>query len=170
MAYRNKLYVAFDGDNDMRYYNLLKAWRDNDKIDFGFFNAHAINEARDSSQTESIRAQLRERLRNSKLFLLLVGERTRFLTRFVAWEIHYAHGISLPIVVANLNNRRGYDDTRCPSEVLEGNVYTVHIPFERAIVKYAVDNVPNHYRQNRQEGGAARAYPGSVYRQLGLPT
>jgi len=78
--YRNKLYIAFDGDNDMRYYRLLEAWRDNDHIDFGFFDAHDINYARDASQTESIRAQLRERMQNSNLMLLLVGERTRYLS------------------------------------------------------------------------------------------
>ena len=26
MAYRNKTYVAFDGDKDIRYYRLMKAW------------------------------------------------------------------------------------------------------------------------------------------------
>ena len=26
MAYRNKTYICFDGDNDMLYYNLMKAW------------------------------------------------------------------------------------------------------------------------------------------------
>ena len=36
MAYRNKVYVAFDGDNDMSYYNLLKAWNANENIDFTF--------------------------------------------------------------------------------------------------------------------------------------
>jgi len=47
--YRNKLYVAFDGDEDMHWYNTLKMWRDNENIDFGFYDAHDINIARDSS-------------------------------------------------------------------------------------------------------------------------
>ncbi|MGH7930486.1 MAG: TIR domain-containing protein [Candidatus Binatia bacterium] len=170
MAYRNKTYVAFDGDNDMRYYNILKAWRDNDHIDFGFFDAHNLNCARDTSQTESIRDQLRERMRNSRLMLLLVGENTRYLTRFVAWEIKYAHKIDLPIVVANLNNTRAYDATRCPTTVLDGDVYTLHIPFRRDIVKYAVDNFPGEYRQykGRLGYGAVSSYPASVYRRFGL--
>ena len=37
MAYRNKTYVCFDGDTDMRYYNLMKAWKQNDNTDFNFY-------------------------------------------------------------------------------------------------------------------------------------
>ena len=31
MAYRNKTYVAFAGDNDIHYYRLMKAWRQTDR-------------------------------------------------------------------------------------------------------------------------------------------
>ena len=48
MAYRNKTYVAFDGDNDMRYYQLMKAWNQNDSTSFNFHDAHDINSARDT--------------------------------------------------------------------------------------------------------------------------
>lgn len=168
MAYRNKTYVAFDGDKDMHYYRLLEAWRDNDKIDFGFLDAHDINYARDSSKTESIRAQLRERLKNSKIMLLLVGESTARLTRFVEWEIDYAHKIDLPIVVANLNKKRSYDSSRCPSAVLDGNVYTVHISYERDIIKLALDDFPGEYSRKKSDGGAMRYYADSVYKKLGL--
>ena len=29
MSYRNKTYVAFDGDNDIKYYWLMRAWKKN---------------------------------------------------------------------------------------------------------------------------------------------
>ena len=73
MAYRNKTYVAFDGDKDIRYYLLMKAWKQSDKTDFNFYDAHDLNTARDSSQEESIKRQLRERMANSKVFVLLIG-------------------------------------------------------------------------------------------------
>ena len=169
MTYRNKLYTAFDGDNDMWAYRMLEAWRDNDKMDFGFVDAHDLNTARDGSLTESIREQLRERMRNSKLLLLLlVGERTNRLTRFVKWETEYARRIDLPIVVSNLNKQRAYDSGRCPSAVTESGVYAVRISYERNIIKYAVDNFPQHYRQYKNERGAERYYPASVYQSVGL--
>ncbi len=76
MPHRNKLYVAFDGDNDMNYYRTLQMWGANKKIDFNFLNAHDLNTARDTSLTESIKARLRERMINSKAVLLLVGDGT----------------------------------------------------------------------------------------------
>jgi hypothetical protein len=51
MAYRNKTYVAFDGDNDIHYYRLMKAWKQNNHSDFKFYDAHDINTASDSSAT-----------------------------------------------------------------------------------------------------------------------
>src|SRR5690606_6853185 len=50
MAYRNKTYIAFDGDSDIRYYRLMKAWSANEHFDFEFHDAHDLNTARDSSQ------------------------------------------------------------------------------------------------------------------------
>ena len=67
MAYRNKTYVCFDGDNDIRYYNLMKAWKQNDNTNFNFYDAHDINTALDSSTEETIKRRLRERLINSKV-------------------------------------------------------------------------------------------------------
>ena len=49
MAYRNKTYVAFDGDKDIHYYYLMRAWKDNDNVDFNFYDAHDLNTALDTS-------------------------------------------------------------------------------------------------------------------------
>src|SRR2546428_4190199 len=113
MSYRNKTYIAFDGDNDMRYYQIMRAWKENDNIEFDFYDAHDLNSARDSSTEESIKRQLRERMQNAKQFILLVGERTRYLTKFVQWEVEYARKLDLPVVVANLNGTKVYDASRC---------------------------------------------------------
>lgn len=77
MAYRNKSYVCFDGDKDMSYYRLMTAWHANEKFDFEMLNAHDLNTARDSSQEESIKRQLRERFANSKELIVLIGESTK---------------------------------------------------------------------------------------------
>ena len=58
MAYRNKTYLCFDGDNDIHYFYLMKAWKHNQNDffkDFNFYDAHEINYARDSSKEESIK-------------------------------------------------------------------------------------------------------------------
>ena len=90
MSYRNKTYVAFDGDEDMRAYRLMTAWKSNENIDFNFYNAHDLNSARDTSTEESIKSQLRERMANAKQLVLLVGEKTKNLRKFIPWEIELA--------------------------------------------------------------------------------
>src|SRR6266849_4005785 len=127
MAYRNKTYVAFDGDDDEgdRWaYRLMTAWCENEHIDFDFYNAHDINSARDTSDVESIKAQLRVRMANAKQMVLLVGENTKGLRKFVPWEIELARKKDIPIIVANLNGKRGYDTDLCPSAI-GSEVYTM---------------------------------------------
>ncbi len=164
MAYRNKTYIAFDGDNDMRYYRLMTAWNANDGFSLNFHNAHDLNTARDSSQEESIKRQLRERFANSKLLIVLIGQNTRYLTKFVKWELEVALRIGLPIIGVNLNGSRKIDD-RCPPTIRNELV----VPFQHKIIEYAMDNWPADFQNLRKtETTGARYYPEDVYTRLGL--
>jgi hypothetical protein len=62
MSYRNKTCVAFASE-DIRYYRLMEAWRDNDHIEFDFLDAHDLVTALDTSLRSTIRRRLRERCR-----------------------------------------------------------------------------------------------------------
>ena len=42
MGYRNKTYVIFDGDNDLRAYGYMKGWKVQEHMDFDFYYAHDI--------------------------------------------------------------------------------------------------------------------------------
>lgn len=66
-----------DADHDLKYYNLMKAWKQNDNTSFNFYDAHDINNIYDKSEA-SIKAGLQERFRNTKVFVLLVGEHTKY--------------------------------------------------------------------------------------------
>lgn len=167
MAYRNKTFVSFDGDNDMHYYRLMCAWKARDGVNFNFYDAHDINSARDTSQPESIKRQLRERLINAKVFLILVGDRTRFLTKFVKWEAEQALSLDLPIVCVNLNGLRKQDAERCPPVLRDA--LAIHIPFKQSIVRHAIDHWPDSHKEHRKRGEAGPFfYKRSVYTELGL--
>ena len=70
VSYRNKTYVAFASE-DINYYRLMEAWRDNENIDFNFYDAHDLYISRDTSKPETIKRNLRERLKNAKQIVLL---------------------------------------------------------------------------------------------------
>src|SRR5437016_12064700 len=135
MSYRNKTYVTFDGDTDIWAYRIMTAWNGNEHIDFNFYNAHDLNSARDTSTEESIKAQLRLRMANAKQMVLLVGANTKYLRKFVPWEIELARQKDIPIIVANLNGKRTYDAERCPSAI-GSEVYTMHVSFNAKIIQY----------------------------------
>lgn len=159
--------MAFDGDNDMWAYRLMSAWKSNENIDFNFYNAHDLNSARDTSTEESIKSQLRERMSNAKQMVLLVGDKTKYLRQFVPWEIELARKKDIPIIVVNINKKRGYDSVLCPSAIGD-EVYTIHISFNVKIVRYALDNFPDIYHKYKDERLGNYHYKESVYEELGL--
>lgn len=167
MAYRNKTYVAFDGDSDIRYYHLMKAWRQRDSSLFNFHDAHDINNTLDTSTEETIKRRLRERMMNSKVFVLLVGEKTRFLYRFVRWEIELAIKKDFPIIVVNLNNKRTIDRSLCPA--IARDTLAIHVPFSSKIVQYALENwSKSHYIYKSEGKNVPYSYNDSVYKSLGM--
>jgi hypothetical protein len=167
MSYRNKTYVCFDGDTDMHYYRLMCAWKQNDGINFDFYNAHDINYARDTSTEESIKRQLKERLNNTKVFVVLIGEKTRYLTKFVKWEMDQALSMGLPIIAVNLNGLRGQDTDRCPPTIRDK--LAIHISFNAAIMQYALENWPDtHYQYGKEGKTGSYRYNEDTYKRLGL--
>lgn len=166
MAYRNKTYICFDGDTDMSYYRMMTAWHANQKFSFEFQNAHDLNTARDSSQEESIKRQLRERFANSKELIVLIGERTKLLTKFVRWEMEVALKLGLPIIGVNLNGSKRRDE-RCPSAIQ--NELALFVPFGAKIIEYAMDNWPTSHAARKVKGETgAFYYNDKVYESLGL--
>lgn len=167
MSYRNKTFVSFDGDSDIHYYRLMTAWKQNDNHNFNFYNAHDLNSARDTSSEESIKAQLSERLRNTSIFVLLVGQSTRYLYKFVLWEIEQALKRRLPIIVVNLNGKRSMDSERCPS--ILGSALAIHISFNAAIMQHALENWPASDSTLKAQGKSGPYYySDEIYRGLGL--
>jgi len=167
MAYRNKTYVSFDGDNDIHYYRLMCAWKQKEGIPFYFYNAHDLSSARDTSLELSIKRQLRGRLSNSKVFVILIGSQTRYLYKFVRWEMEQALSLNLPIIAVNLNGLRQQDVNRCPPIIK--NALAVHISFNAAILQYALENWPSSHNQLMSQGKTGPYYyKPEVYRNLGL--
>jgi len=110
MTYRNGTYIAFHAngereptESDMKYYNLLCAWKLNERCELSFVNSHEKTSAiRDASKRETVRRALTERLRNSKNMVLIIGKTTREDRDWVPLEIAYAiDTCEIPIIAAS---------------------------------------------------------------------
>jgi hypothetical protein len=79
-----------------------------------------------------VKRALRQRFSNAKDVVVIVGQKTRNLYRYVRWELEVALQFDLPIIAVNLNGKRAIDYELCPP-VIRGE-YVVHIPFKLAIM------------------------------------
>lgn len=127
MSYRNGTYVAFDGNDttdptksDMKYYGLLQSWNSNKNIEFSFSDSHKKTyQVNDSSQIETLKARLQERMRNSKNMLIIISEDTNWNRGMLNFEIEKAvdyYNIPLIIAYAKYNKIRDVDSLseKCP--------------------------------------------------------
>ena len=167
MAYRNKTYVAFDADTDIRYYYLMRAWKQSDNTAYNFFDAHGIRPSREWSSEQTIKRNLRERLKNSKIFICLIGENTRYLHKFVRWEIETAIDLGIPRIGCNLNGYRRVDNERCPP--LLRDTLGLHVSYGSKIMQFALEDWEVDHWQKLREGNAGGYYYNpSVYQRFGL--
>lgn len=169
MSYRNKTYVAFASE-DIHLYRLMEAWRENEKIDFNFYDAHDLYVSRDTSMRETIKRNLRERLKNAKQVVLLGSPDGKRKGgdgySFLAHEVDVIMEFNLPVVVANTNRSRQIESDLIPSPFQKANYYTISVSFQPAIIKYALEEYVPVF--NRHERSGPHYYKPEVYKQLGL--
>jgi hypothetical protein len=110
-----------------------------------------------------VKAGLRERLRNTKQAVVLCGESTKNLYRFVRWEIETCLDQGIPIVVANLNKMRSFDADRCPA-ILNGQG-AMHVAFGARIIKFALDNYADNPKEYKSKTNWY--YEDKIYKDLG---
>lgn len=169
MGYRNKTYVAFASE-DISKYRLMEAWKANEHIDFDFFDAHDLYISRDTSKPETIKRNLRERLKNAKQVVLLGSKDGKRKggdgVSFLAHEIAVIIEFNLPVVVVNLDGDRVVDKNYIPDPLLNANYYTVSVSFQPKIIMHALDNYAVTFAASDKKG--PHQYPAKVYSDLGL--
>jgi hypothetical protein len=169
MSYRNKTYVAFASE-DIHCYRLMEAWRENEKIDFSFFDAHDLYIARDTSKPETIKARLRERLNNAKQVVLLGSAHAKRKggdgSSFLSYEVDTVIGLGLPVVIANLDGDRTVVRSFIPAPLLDADYYTVSVSFQPKIIQFALDNYVPEFVAGGKSG--PQLYNADKYSKLGL--
>lgn len=180
MAYRNGIYVAFNGcsttdptKSDIKYFNLMKAWDSNNNIEFSFTNSHdktaAVN---DSSKMITLKSRLQERMRNSKSMLLIITENSNANRGLLGWEIEQCvKNYNLPIIVVytmcsgkltSTNPYQKYWPEKLKNFIDKDEVKTIHIPFKKEIVLRAISD----FSVNDMPTYTTTVYKESLYDEL----
>jgi hypothetical protein len=167
MAYRNKTYVVFDADNDIWAYGHMKGWNALPTVNFDSADAHNLGpELTDRASEPTVKRALRQRFSSAKNVVVLIGEKTRNLYRYVRWELEVALQLDLPIIAVNLKGKKEIDYELCPPVVRDE--YVVHVPFKLAIIKHALGQFPAQHASRAPGARGPLYYPDKVYQDLGL--
>lgn len=181
MAYRNGTYVAFNGmgttdptKSDMKYYGLLQSWNKSNKYDFRFSDSHKKTySVNDSSQIETLKKRLMERMKESKHLLLICTDKSSINRGLLNWEIEKAvETYKIPIIIA----LPGYSWVQNPSShsskwpsylkyyIDKNLVKTISIPFKQAIIDEAI----NDFSVQSPPKYTLTFYNDSVFKRHGL--
>lgn len=169
MSYRNGIYVAFNGcqttdptKSDIHFFYLLKAWKNNENIDFSFSDSHSKTYAvKDSSEEKTLKSRLQQRFRNSKSILIILTENSKSDLSLLDWEIDQAVNVyGLPVIIAYTMHKGPLKDPspyrkHLPKKLTElmtrNEVSVLHIPFEKNAINWAIEN---HTVQNSPQNGS----------------
>lgn len=155
MAYRNGTYIAFHAGgttdptaSDIKYYNTIRMWSENKKVDFTLANSHEKTSAvRDTSSRETLRRALVTRLNNSKHMVLILTKTTKNDTDWVPFEIvHAIDSCKIPIIAtypdydsilvpASLSD---YWPTALQARITNRSARVMHIPFKQSAILDAI--------------------------------
>lgn len=101
MAYKKKVFVSYDYDNDKHYKNLLLAWDANRLFDFSIHD-HSADVSINSTNANAIKSVLSRYINQATYFLVIVGAKTH-KSEWVKWEIKKAVELNKRIVAVKTN-------------------------------------------------------------------
>jgi hypothetical protein len=164
MASKEKAYVSFDPDSDLHCWNVMKAWNEEGKPAFNFQTGYKIHLLNDGIPEARIKRKIRKSMHGAKVLIVLIGNNTWNLVKYVKWEIEYALENNIPIIGVNLNTRRKQDDL-CPPVLRKELV--MYIAFGQKIMDIAINNWPESHFIYKNEGKSGPYhYFDSVYATL----
>jgi hypothetical protein len=145
MGYKDPTYVVFDGDNDKWAYAYMKGWKANERMDFDFRDAHDLDSMTGLAQSEAyVKSNLKKRMEAASAVIVLIGEKTRWLYKYVRWEIELALDLGKPIIAVDLSGKKHLDTKLCPPIIRDKCV--VNVPFKMSAIRHALDHWPDEYR------------------------
>jgi hypothetical protein len=151
-----RTFVGFSS-TDIRYYRLMKAWKENENIDFNFTDCQLHNDIK-SDDENYVKRKCRERINMAGKFIQLIGEDIRYKYKYVRWEAEVAIEKGCTIIGVNLDGSKEIVERTCPPIIRD--IGAIFVPSSPYIIKYALEN----YKM--QEGGNYH-YKDEEYRKLG---
>lgn len=149
-------FIGFSS-TDINYYRLMKAWKENEKIDFDFRDCQLQDDI-NSEDEDYVKRICRQRILMASKFIQLIGKDTRYKYKYVRWEAEVAVEKECTIIGVNLDGTRYIVEETCPPII--NNIGAIFVPFSPKIIKYTLENY------EMKESGNYH-YKDKVYKELG---
>lgn len=120
MQNRTKTYLAGDWTGDNNAIEVIHKWNESDHYGLHFTDVHSFTTSYDSSNYCSIKKSLRQRMKISKRFVLVVGSQTNTLTKGTCFNCaFYRTFLTLPskCILGNTIDNRSYIKFECDKAV-----------------------------------------------------
>ena len=151
-----RTFIGFSS-TDIHYYRLMKAWKQNENIDFNFTDCQLQNDINSDDETY-VKRICRERINMAGKFIMLIGKDTRSKYKWVRWEAEVAIEKGCTIIGVNLDGERKIITETCPPIIRD--IGAIFVPFSPHLIKYALENFKMHDSGNYY-------YKDEVYNKLG---
>ncbi len=148
MEGRNKTYVCFDAE-DIPMYELMQTWNENDNFDFNFYDACYSDESC-SEDAEEMERMVSKKMIDAQVLVVLIGEKTKYLHKYIKYEIQLAIDADLPIIAVNLNGKDKIDEERCP--IMIDKALSLHIAFGEKELRTALEKWPSYHEAYSEKG------------------
>lgn len=151
-----RTFVGFSS-TDFGSYQLMRAWKAHDAIDFDFCDCQLHQEI-NSEDENYIKSKCRSRINMAGTFIQLIGADTRYKHKYVRWEAEVALERRCRIIGVNMDGWKCINENTCPP-ILK-NRGAVFVPFSPQIVAHALRTYKGNLSDNWQ-------YPDRLYTELG---
>jgi hypothetical protein len=108
MAYKKRVFVSYDYDNDRHYKNLLLAWDAHALFDFSLHD-HSADVSINSTNASAIKSVISRYINEATYFLVIVGPKTN-RSSWVKWEIDKAVELGKRIVAVKTDRENTSPD------------------------------------------------------------
>ena len=132
--------VLFDKENQREEISLMKSWNLSHQLNFIGFDIKAGEENLDLADIEA-----------TTLFIVLIGESTRFLDRNFLASLTLLVASTRAILCLNLNGFVGLDENHCPRTLWDCGA--IHMPFgSEKEINYWLDHIKHDARVEQRTG------------------
>lgn len=165
MAYKEKVYVAFDGASDLTFYKKMKEFKNTDGIPFELISGLDLKSKFEKIPDEQLKLELQHRMNEAKVAVVFISPTTKSMRKFIRWQVDYLITNNFPIICMNLNRIRSVDFDLL-SALFKKNAISLHIPFDEKVLALALEHWPaSHHDLFMKEKKGTYRFPNDVYQQ-----